>query len=76
MVMKRYLQTDNNDPEQSGDTSPSDPEKEVAFLLTKDAHIILVDIVSGNQICSQSVNPKESPAISIYMLGKLHSVNC
>ncbi|KAJ9553391.1 hypothetical protein OSB04_017436 [Centaurea solstitialis] len=70
MAMKTYLQTDTDDPEKSGNTSPSDPPKEVAFVLTKDAQIILVDSSSGDKICSRSVNPKESTAISLYLLGK------
>ncbi|KAK9063361.1 hypothetical protein SSX86_017231 [Deinandra increscens subsp. villosa] len=74
MAIKTYLQTDTDDPEQSGDASSKDPEKEVAFILTKDAHAILVDINSGNKICCQSVNPKESTAISIYLLDEKFAV--
>ncbi|KVI04855.1 Synaptobrevin [Cynara cardunculus var. scolymus] len=54
LAMKTYSQTDTDDSEQSGNTSPSDPPKEVAFILTKDAQIILVDSSSGKKICSQS----------------------
>ncbi|XP_076944225.1 uncharacterized protein LOC143614779 [Bidens hawaiensis] len=74
IAIKTYSQTHTNDPEQSGDTSSKDPEKEVAFILTKDANVILVDINSADKICCQSVNPKESTAISIHLLGKLHSL--
>lgn len=74
LAMKTYSQTDSDDPEQSGNTSPSDPPKEVAFILTKDTHITLVDGSSGNKICSRSVNPKESAAISIYILDEKFSV--
>ncbi|XP_076929896.1 uncharacterized protein LOC143594470 [Bidens hawaiensis] len=72
--IKTYSQTHTNDPEQSGDTSSKDPEKEVAFILTKDAHVILVDINSGDKICCQSVNPKESTAISIHLLDEKFAV--
>nr|XP_043636522.1 uncharacterized protein LOC122607576 [Erigeron canadensis] len=74
VAMKTYLPTDTDDHEQSGDTSPSDPDKEMAFILTKDAHITLVDSSSGNKICSQLVNPKESAAISISLLDEKYSV--
>ncbi|XP_024989537.1 uncharacterized protein LOC112524114 [Cynara cardunculus var. scolymus] len=74
LAMKTYSQTDTDDSEQSGNTSPSDPPKEVAFILTKDAQIILVDSSSGKKICSQSVNPKESAAISLYILEEKFSV--
>ncbi|XP_071685700.1 uncharacterized protein [Rutidosis leptorrhynchoides] len=74
MAMKRYLQTETDDPERSGSTSPSDPEKEVGFILTKDGHVILVDSNSGYKICSQSVNPNESASISVYMLDENISV--
>lgn len=74
LAMKTYLQTDTDDPEQSGNTSPSDPPNEVAFILTKDAQIILVDSSSGNKICSRSVNPKESAAIALYILEEKFSI--
>ncbi|KAI3731155.1 hypothetical protein L1987_62338 [Smallanthus sonchifolius] len=74
IAIKTYLQTDSNDTEQSGDTSSKDPEKEVAFILTKEAHIILVDISSGNKIGCWSVNPKESTAISIHLLDENFAV--
>ncbi|PWA85428.1 transducin family protein / WD-40 repeat family protein [Artemisia annua] len=74
LAMKTYIHTDTDDDhEQSGDASSSDPEKEVAFMLTEDAHVILVDSSSGNKICSRSVNPKESSAISIYLLDEKFS---
>lgn len=73
LAMKKYIHTDaDDDPEKSGDISSSDPEKEVAFMLTKDAHVILFDSSSGKEICSRSVNPKESSAVSMYLLGKFH----
>ncbi|PWA39073.1 transducin family protein / WD-40 repeat family protein [Artemisia annua] len=59
LAMKKYIHTDaDDDPEKSGDISSSDPEKEVAFMLTKDAHVILFDSSSGKEICS-SVNADE-----------------
>ncbi|KAJ0546468.1 putative transcription factor WD40-like family [Helianthus annuus] len=74
IAVKTYSQTDTDDPKQSGDTSSKDPEKEVAFILTKDAQVILVDISSGDKICCQSVSPKESTAISIYLLDEKFAV--
>ncbi|KAL8257468.1 hypothetical protein R6Q59_029509 [Mikania micrantha] len=74
IAIKTYLKVNINDPEQSGDTSSKDPEKELAFILTKDAHAVLMDIHSGNKICCQSVNPNESTAISIYFLDEKFAV--
>ncbi|KAF5794992.1 putative transcription factor WD40-like family [Helianthus annuus] len=74
ITVKTYSQTDTDDPKQSGDTSSKDTEKEVAFILTKDAQVILVDINSGDKICCQSVSPKESTAISIYLLDEKFAV--
>lgn len=74
IAIKTYLQIDNDDPEQSGDASSKDSEKEVAFMLTKDAHVVLLDVSSGNKICCQSLNSIETTAISIYLLGKLHFI--
>ncbi|KAI7749886.1 hypothetical protein M8C21_019771 [Ambrosia artemisiifolia] len=68
IAIKTYLQTDTNDPKQSGDTSLKDPEKEVAFVLTKDAHVILLDIGSDEKFAvpelseQNPVNLPHSPA--------------
>lgn len=74
IAMKTYLQTDTDDPEHSGNTSTSDPETQVGFVLTKDSHIIFLDINNGKKIWCSSVNPKESTAISLYILDESFSV--
>ncbi|CAK9173543.1 unnamed protein product [Ilex paraguariensis] len=43
--------------------------REVAFILTRDAHIIVMDGITGNMISSQPMHPrKESTAVSMYIL--------
>ncbi|KAK3042881.1 hypothetical protein RJ639_001154 [Escallonia herrerae] len=45
--------------------------QEVAFIMTKDAHIVVMDCITGNVVASQMMHPKrESTAISLYILGK------
>lgn len=48
--------------------------RELAFILTKDAHIILIDSTTGNVISSQLIHQnKDSVAISMYIIGKYYS---
>ncbi|XP_059627965.1 uncharacterized protein LOC132270778 isoform X2 [Cornus florida] len=42
--------------------------REVVFILTRDAHIVVTDSTTGNVISSWSILPKESTAISLYIL--------
>ncbi|KAK1415488.1 hypothetical protein QVD17_31270 [Tagetes erecta] len=74
IAIKTYLPIDNDDSEQYGDASSKDSEKEVAFILTKDAHVVLLDVSSGNKICCQSINSKETTAMSIYLLDEKFAV--
>ncbi|KAG8390116.1 hypothetical protein BUALT_Bualt01G0050100 [Buddleja alternifolia] len=55
--------------------SGSESATEIAFVLTRDAHVFLVDSTAGNMISSQPIHPKEnSTSISMHLLGKwLHS---
>lgn len=47
------------------------PTEEVMFILTKDAHIHVIDGNTGNMIIPQSWHlKKESIAISMYVIGK------
>ena len=49
--------------------------KEVAFILTRDSHVVLVDSSTGNMI-SQPIHPmEESTAVSLYIIGKHNSLS-
>lgn len=64
-----------NSPTDSSSKSSKDPE-EVAFILTKDAHVIAVDIITGNKLSSRPMHPKkESAAISMYVLEGSNATN-
>ncbi|GJU77640.1 transducin/WD40 repeat family protein [Tanacetum coccineum] len=64
LAMKTYIHTDtDDDPEQSGDAYSCDPEKEVAFMLTKDAHVILVDSSSDEKFSAPEL-PEQNPVNS------------
>lgn len=54
----------------SGNTTSIESAEEVIFLLTRDAHIIVMDSTTGNIISSLSMHSTELTAISIYILGK------
>lgn len=49
----------------------NEPEKQVMFIMTRNADIIVRDGTTGTFICSLPMQPrKESPAISMYIIGK------
>lgn len=67
--------TDNdtlvNSPRDSVSTSLNDNEKWLAFVMTKDAYLTVLDGTTGNVVSSLSIPLKaESSAISMYILGK------
>lgn len=64
-------------------SNPEDTESErmednirlLVFVMTKDAHIVVIDGNIGSIICSQLIQPvKESTVISTYITGKYFSV--
>lgn len=57
-----------NSPKQVSLERPTDPA-EVVLILTKDAHVIIIDSKTGDMI-SRQVHPKDSLAISMYVIGK------
>ncbi|XP_077212708.1 transducin family protein / WD-40 repeat family protein isoform X3 [Tasmannia lanceolata] len=59
-------------PKQQGPKSPEDLAGGVLFVLTRNAHIVVIDSVIGNMISSRPVHPKkESTAISMYVIGNI-----
>ena len=49
----------------------NDPEKEVMFIMTRNADIIVRDGITGTLISSLPMHPKkDSTAISMYIIGK------
>lgn len=54
----------------SGNKTSIESAVEVIFMLTRDAHIVVLDSTTGNMISSLSMHSTELSAISIYILGK------
>ncbi|CAL5322708.1 unnamed protein product [Camellia sinensis] len=50
------------------ENSSNESAKEVIFILTRDAHIVVTDSTTGNMLSSQLMHPMELTAISIYIL--------
>lgn len=49
----------------------SDPEKEIMFVMTRNADITVRDSISGTLVSSLPVHPKkDSIAVSMYIIGK------
>ncbi|KAF8396949.1 hypothetical protein HHK36_018585 [Tetracentron sinense] len=60
-----------NSPKHSGSKSPDDPAEGIMFILTRNAHIVVTNSVTGNLIGSRVMHlKKESTAISMYVIGK------
>ncbi|KAL3523990.1 hypothetical protein ACH5RR_016824 [Cinchona calisaya] len=67
LAVKTLNDTEKNSPEQSKHGTSNESAKEVAFILTRDSHVVLVDGSSG-KIISQPVHPmEESSAIFFYI---------
>lgn len=56
--------------EDSDINTSNDSVRELVFFMTKDAYIVVCDSITGFILASQSIHPKESNAISMYILGK------
>ncbi|KAG8501402.1 hypothetical protein CXB51_003547 [Gossypium anomalum] len=60
-----------NNSKDSTSTSLNDGEKGLAFIMTRDAYLAVLDGRTGHMVSSQSIpQKKESSAISMYILGK------
>lgn len=60
-----------NSPEDSESKTSKNLGQELVFVMTSNAHIIVMDSETGNMVSSWSMNPeKDSAAISMYMIGK------
>ncbi|XP_031264245.1 uncharacterized protein LOC116122548 isoform X2 [Pistacia vera] len=70
LVVKSFPNPNNtiNTPKDSNLNTLENPIRNVVFFMTKDAHIVVCDSTTGNILASQSLHPKESSAISMYIL--------
>ncbi|PIN06027.1 Tomosyn [Handroanthus impetiginosus] len=69
LAIKSSLDTHENRVKNSGNDTESEPEIEIAFILTRDARMFLMDGATGNMISSQPIHPNEkSTAISMHFL--------
>lgn len=47
------------------------PEMGLVYVVTRDAHFIAIDAVTGNMVCTRTISPRvQSNAISMHMIGK------
>lgn len=75
LAMRTFPDTRENSLKNSESGTVAESAKEVAFVLTNDAHMVLIDSISGKTISSQSIHTKEeSTAICMYLLGKYLSL--
>ncbi|XP_043724332.1 uncharacterized protein LOC122671267 isoform X2 [Telopea speciosissima] len=64
-----------NSPKNSGPANPKDPTEDMVLVLTRNAHILVIDGASGNLISSRPMHVKESTAISMYVIEGINSVS-
>lgn len=88
LAVKTFSDTDSliNSPEDSESKTLNNLGKGLVFTMTRDAHFVVIDSVTGNIVTSQSMHPKtDSIAISMYIIdgsnflpemsSKKHSLN-
>uniref|UniRef100_A0A5B7BCF9 V-SNARE coiled-coil homology domain-containing protein n=1 Tax=Davidia involucrata TaxID=16924 RepID=A0A5B7BCF9_DAVIN len=69
LAVKTFPDPHNNSLDHSENRTSNASARESVFILTRDAHIVIMDSATGNMISSWSMHPnKESTAISIYIL--------
>ncbi|CAK9172123.1 unnamed protein product [Ilex paraguariensis] len=69
VALKTYPKTSSDNLNHHEKEMLNESSREVAFILTRDAHIIVMDGITGNMISSQPMHPrKESTAVSMYIL--------
>lgn len=56
-----------NSPKRVSPEAPADPA-EMVLILTKDAHVVIIDSKTGDIMSSQPVHPKDSVAISMHAI--------
>ncbi|KAL6531099.1 hypothetical protein OROHE_014168 [Orobanche hederae] len=73
LVVQSSPDTHENSVKNPENQTESDSAKEIVIVLTRDAHMSLVDNTTGDTICSLPRHPKEkSIAISMYLLEVKH----
>ncbi|KAA8534064.1 hypothetical protein F0562_031743 [Nyssa sinensis] len=69
LAVKTFPDPHNNSMDHPENRTSNESAREAVFILTRDAHIVIMDSTTGNMIRSQLMHPnKESAAISIYIL--------
>lgn len=70
-IVKSFPDILSNSLEISKDKNSIEPVDELGFILTKDAHITVIDSTRGDVISALLTQPKkESTALSMYIVGK------
>lgn len=71
MKVLKQISSIVNSPKHQQPKNPSNSAEGVLFILTRNAHVVVIDSVTGNRIGSQPFRPKnETTAISMYVIGK------
>lgn len=71
MKILEHISSIANSPKHHQSKDPSNTAESVLFILTRNAHIVVLDSVTGNRIGSRPFHPKnETTAISMYVIGK------
>eukprot|EP00268_Persea_americana_P061121 TRINITY_DN7687_c0_g1_i1.p1 TRINITY_DN7687_c0_g1~~TRINITY_DN7687_c0_g1_i1.p1 ORF type:complete len:1116 (-),score=226.71 TRINITY_DN7687_c0_g1_i1:399-3746(-) len=69
MKVLKQISSIVNSPKHQQPKNPSNSAEGVLFILTRNAHVVVIDSVTGNRIGSQPFHPKnETTAISMYVI--------
>lgn len=76
LIIKSFPDTLSNSPDLFKDEKSIEPVDEVAFILTKNAHITVIDSTRGDVISALLTQPKkESTALSMYIVEGNNSIS-
>ncbi|CAJ1971027.1 unnamed protein product [Sphenostylis stenocarpa] len=67
----KFSDSGSNNPHESVSDISDNPGMGLVYVLTRDAHLVAIDAVTGNTVCSTTMSPRvKANAISIHMIGK------
>ncbi|KAL2317121.1 hypothetical protein Fmac_030997 [Flemingia macrophylla] len=69
-ICAKFSDSNLNNLQESVSDISDNPGSGLVFVMTKDAHFVAIDTVTGNMVCSRTLSPKEtSNAISMHIIG-------
>ncbi|RDX73131.1 Syntaxin-binding protein 5-like protein, partial [Mucuna pruriens] len=68
----KFSDSSLNNPQESVSDISDNPGMGLVFVMTRDAHFVAIDSMTGNMVCSRTMNPRvKSNAISMHIIGNI-----